>query len=124
MLHTPGSGHDGQATDLCRKGINLIGLLPHMAEKALNRMGTAHRTVHDRRASRKREEMLFIFAQAPAGFWIPLLVYGFACAQIEECMLFFLLLPNASRCSRDLLPLPLRKSIEHVALLVDQAPLP
>ncbi len=97
--------HNREATGLCGKGINLIRPLPNVAEKAFNRIGTANIPMHHRRESIKREEVLLIFTQAPYGFGIPFLVFGLECAQIEQRVLFLLLLPDPSQFSRNLLPL-------------------
>src|SRR5258708_9281127 len=75
ILH--GGPNNRKATGLRGKSINLIGPLPNIAEKAFNRIGTANVTMHHRRESIKREEMLLIFAQAADGFGIAFLVFGF-----------------------------------------------
>jgi hypothetical protein len=67
---------DRQAAGFGRKGVNLIGALPHIAKQAFNGVGTSDVAVHDRRKRIKRQQMLFIFAQAAYGFWIALLVFG------------------------------------------------
>ena len=100
--------HDGQATGLGGKGINLISPLPHIAEKAFNCIGTANVAMHDRRKRIKHEEMLFIFAQAADSLGIPLLIFRLECAQIEKSLLFLLLFPDTSSFCGDLLPLPVR----------------
>ena len=53
LHHSP---HDGQTTRLGRKGINLISPLPHIAEKAFNRIGAANVAIHDRAGTHKTLE--------------------------------------------------------------------
>jgi hypothetical protein len=76
-----------------------------------------------RRESIKREEMLLIFTPAPYGLGITLVVFGLECAQIEQRILFLLLLPDACQFSRDLLPLTVGNGVEHLALFMHQTPL-
>ena len=68
--------HDGQTRRLGGEGINLIGALPHEAPQAFNGIGAANVAVHDRWKRIKRQQMLFIFAEAADGFRVALLVFG------------------------------------------------
>jgi hypothetical protein len=74
ILHR--SPNNREATGLSGKGVNLIGSLPNVAEKAFNRIGTATIPMHHRRERIKREEMFLVFTQAAYGFGIPFLVFG------------------------------------------------
>jgi hypothetical protein len=65
-----------EATGLSRKGIDLVGPLPNIAEKAFNGIRAANIPMHHRRERIKREKMLLVFTQAAYGFGVPLLVFG------------------------------------------------
>jgi hypothetical protein len=51
---------NGQTTHLGREGINLIGALSHIAEKAFDGIGGLNMTMHGRGKGIKRQQMLFI----------------------------------------------------------------
>jgi hypothetical protein len=74
MLHD--RPHDGQATGLSRKGVNLIGASAHMAKQAFNGIRAPNRAMHHRRERRERQKMLFIFTETADGFGIALLLFG------------------------------------------------
>ena len=80
--------------------------------------------MHDRWESIKREKMLFIFTEAANGFGIALLVFGLKCHQIEECILFLLLLEDPGSFSADLFALPMGNGVEHIALFMHHTALP
>ena len=67
---------DCQTRRLCRKSVNLIGALPHIAKEAFNRIGRANVTMHDRWKRIKRQQMLFIFHQAAHCFSVALAILG------------------------------------------------
>ncbi len=114
---------DGQTTGFGRKSVNLIGALPHIAKQAFNGIGAPNVAMHDWWKGIKRQEMLFIFGQAADGFGIALLVFGFEGRQIEQRILFLLLLPNPRQLGSNLLPFTMRNGIHHITLLVDQTAL-
>src|SRR5947199_213834 len=91
LHHRP---HDGQTTGFCREGVNRIGALPDIAKETFNGIGTANVAMHDRRESIKRQKMLFIFTKTADGFGIALLIFGFKGRQIEQRILFLLLLED------------------------------
>jgi len=59
---------DRQTAGFGRKGVNLIGALPHIAKQALNGVGASNVAVHDLREGIKRQQMLFILDQAAQRF--------------------------------------------------------
>ena len=67
---------DGEATRLGRERVDLIGALAHITKQAFDGIGAANVTVHDRREGIKRQQMLFIFAEAADCFGIALLIFG------------------------------------------------
>ena len=83
--------HNSQTTGFCRERVDLIGPLTNVAKKAFNGIGVANVAVHDRWKSIKGQQMLFIFTETADGFRITLLIFGFKCRQIEECIFFLLL---------------------------------
>jgi hypothetical protein len=50
-----------EARGFSRKGVNLIGPLPHIAEEAFNRIGAANVAMHQWWEGIKRQQMRFIF---------------------------------------------------------------
>jgi hypothetical protein len=70
----------------------LISALANVAKEAFNGIGRANIPMHDIGDGIKGQQMLFIFAQAADRFWIAFLVFGFECRQIEQGILFLLLL--------------------------------
>lgn len=96
--------HNGEITGFSGKSIDLIGSLPHITEKAFNRIGTPNISMHCLRKGIKGEEMFLIFTQTPNGFGIALLAFGLESVEIELGILFFLLLPDANQFRRDALP--------------------
>jgi len=89
----PGIG-GSTASRFAREGINLIGPLSDIAEKALDGIGGLNVVMHGRGKGVKRQEMLFILDQTANGFRIALVVFGFECCQVQEGVLFLLLLPD------------------------------
>ena len=71
LHHRP---HNGETTGFGGEGINLIGSLSHIAEKAFDGVGRANVAMHDLRKGVKREQMLFILHQASDCLRIALLV--------------------------------------------------
>ncbi len=68
--------------------------------------------------------MLFIFGQAPDGFGIAPLIFGFEGRQIECGLLSVLLFEDRRQFGGDLWLLPFGNGTEHIALFVNQAALP
>jgi len=88
--------HNREAAGFCGEGVNLIRALPDIAKETFNGIRAADVAMHDWRKRIKGQEMLFIFDQAADGFWIAFLVCGFECCQIEQRILFLLLLEDPS----------------------------
>ena len=116
--------HDGQTAGFRREGVDLIRALPHITEKTFNRIGAANVTVHDRRKSVKGEEMFFILTKAADGFGVALLVFGFKCRKIEQCILFLLLFEDPGSFCADLFAFTMGNGVEHIALFMHHTALP
>ena len=71
---------NAQTAHLRREGINLIGALSNIAEKAFDGIGRLNMTIHGRWKGIKCQQMLFIFTEAADGFGIAFLVFG-----LESC---------------------------------------
>ena len=113
-------GPDNRQTALLRgEGINLIGPLSDIAEKALDRISRLNVAMHGRGKGVKRQQMLFILHQAPYGFRIALSIFGFERIEVDQRILLLLLLPDAVEFCCHLLALAMRNSVHHVALFVD-----
>src|SRR5712691_4151559 len=109
---------NGQTTRFRRESVNLISTLSDEASETFNGIGAANRAMPDQREGIKGQYMLFIFDQAASGFWVALALFGFEARQIEECILFLLLLPDPCQFASDLLLLTMRNRVHHLALLV------
>jgi hypothetical protein len=59
---------NGQTTGFRRKGVNLIGALSNIAEKAFDGIGRLDMTIHGRWKGIKRQQVLFILGQAAHRF--------------------------------------------------------
>ena len=92
ILHD--SPDNGQTAHLRGEGINLIGPLSDIAEKALDRIGGLNVAMHGRGKGVKRQQMLFILHQAPYRFGIALSIFGFEGRQLDQCFLLCWLLPD------------------------------
>src|SRR5205085_3062230 len=112
---------NGQTAHLCGEGINLIGALSNIAEKAFDRIGRLDMTIHSRGKGIKRQEMLFILSQAPYGFGVALSIFGLKRMQIDERIFLLLLFPNSCELGLDCLPFSSRDGTHDGALFVDQA---
>jgi hypothetical protein len=86
--------HDRQATGFGGEGINLIGSLPHLAEKAFDGVGRANVALHHRRKGVKGEQVVFVLHQAAYRFGRALLVLSFEGRQLNERLLFGRCLPD------------------------------
>ena len=80
--------------------------------------------MHDRREGIKRQKMLFIFTEAADGFGITLLVFGLKGRQIEQRILFLLLLAYPGSFSTDLFALTVGNGMKHIALFMHHTALP
>src|SRR5436305_65193 len=100
--------NDGQTTSFGRERINLISTLSHVAKKALNRIGATNVTMHDRGKRIKGQQMLFIFTEAADGLWVALLIFGFEGCEIEQRVVFLLLLEDPVQFCCHLLALTMR----------------
>ncbi len=96
---------DGETAHLRREGINLIGALSNIAEKAFDGIGRLNMTIHGRWKGIKRHQMLFILSQAAYCLWVALSIFGFKCIQINERIFPLLLFPNAAEFGLDFLAL-------------------
>ena len=85
ILHD--SPDNGQTTHLRGEGINLIGPLPDIAEKALDGIGGLNVAMHGRWKGVKRQQMLFIFHQAASRFRVTLSIFGFERIEVGRCIL-------------------------------------
>ncbi len=63
---------NGEATGLRREPVNLISVLPHIAEQTFDGIGGLNMPMHGGRELVKRQEVLFILSQAPLGSAPPL----------------------------------------------------
>src|SRR5258708_39692327 len=120
LHHSP---DNADATCFRRKGINLIGSLADVTEKALNRVGGLDMPMHRCWKSIKGEKMLLVFDQTADRFWIPLLIFGFESGQLSQRVFLLFGFPNANQLGLDRLALPARDRIEHIALLMNQTAL-
>ena len=75
-----------QATGLRREDVDLISPLPHIAKETFNGVSRLNVPVHRLRKRIKRQEVLFVFSQAPDRFWIAHSVLG-ECSRPVESML-------------------------------------
>jgi hypothetical protein len=121
LHHRP---NDGQTTGFRGEGIDLVRSLPNIAKEAFDGVGCANIAVHDRWESVKRQQMLFIFAEAADGFGIALLVFGFKSCQIEQRILLLLLLEDPSSFRADLFAFPMSNGVEDIALFMHHTALP
>ena len=80
--------------------------------------------MHDWREGIKRQKMLFIFTEAADGFGITLLVFGLEGRQIEQRILFLLLLEDPGSFSTDLFALTVGNGMKHIALFMHHTALP
>jgi hypothetical protein len=115
---------DGHATGFRGEGINLISSLANVAKEAFNGIGCTNISMHDFGKGIKRQQMLLIFAEAADGLWVALLVFGLKGCQIEQRVLFLLLLEDPSSFRADLFALPMGNGIEHIALFMHDTALP
>jgi hypothetical protein len=76
--------------------INLIGVLPNIAEETLNGIGRLDVSVHRLRKLVERQGLLFLFGQASHRFRIAFSIFGFEGCQLDHGFLFAGLLPNAN----------------------------
>src|SRR5260221_2526859 len=111
---------NGETAHLRREGINLIGALSHIAEKAFNGIGRLNMTIHGRWKGIKREEMLFILSQAAYCFGVALSIFRFKRLQIDERIFLLLLVPNSAEFGLDILAFSSRDGTHDVALFVDE----
>src|SRR5712692_1226794 len=109
---------DREATGLGREDINLIGTLAHEALETLDSIGRLHVSVHGSRKFVKRQEVLFILSEAPHRFWIALAIPGFKSRQLDHCLLFTRLFPDANEFGLDVVAFSARDGREDVALLM------
>ncbi len=121
ILHD--SPDNRQTAHLCGEGINLIGALSDIAEKALDGIGCLNVAMHGRGKGVKRQQMLFILHQAPYRFGIALSIFGFERIEVGQRILLLLLLPDACELGLDFLSFSSRDGTHDVALLVDQTAL-
>src|SRR5258708_28972006 len=105
------------------QGINLIGALSNIAEKAFNGIGRLNMTIHGRWKGIKREEMLFILSQAAYCFGVALSIFRFKRIQIDECIFLLLLFPNSAEFALDILSFSSRNGTHDVALFVHETAL-
>jgi len=81
---------NGQTAHLGRKGINLIGALSDITEKAFNRIGGLDVAMHALWKGIKGQQMLFILRQTPHRFRVPLSIFGFERIQVDQRILLLL----------------------------------
>jgi len=80
LHHSP---DNGQTAHLRREGINLIGALSHIAEKAFDGIGRLDMTSHCRWLVIKGQKMFFILNQATYRFRIALTIFRFERIQLR-----------------------------------------
>src|SRR5215472_4905603 len=80
--------------------------------------------MHHRRKGIKGEQMLFIFAQTADRESQAFLLFGLKRRQVEQGLLFLLLLEDLSQFSADLFALAMRNGTQHIALFMDHTALP
>ena len=112
-----------EATGLRGEHVDLISPLPHITEETLNSIGGLNVPMHALRKLVKREGLLFFLSQTSHCLRIALALFGFEGRQLDQCLLFGWLIPDADEFSLDVAPLSPRDGIEDVALLVNQTPL-
>jgi hypothetical protein len=95
---------NGQTTGFRRKGVNLIGALSNIAEKAFDGIGRLDMTVPSRWKGIKRQEMLFILSQAPYGFAIALSIFGLKRIEVGQRIFLLLLFPKSCELGLDAPP--------------------
>ena len=110
-----------EATGLRGEHVDLISPLPHITEETLNSIGGLNVPMHALRKLVKREGLLFFLSQTSHRFWIALALLGFEGRQLDQCLLFGWLIPDADEFSLDVAPLSSRDGIEDVALLMRPA---
>jgi hypothetical protein len=86
--------NNGETTRFCREHVDLIGVLPYIAEQAFNGVGRLNVAMHGDRKLVKRQEMLFILSQAAHRLGIALGVFGFESGQLNHSFLCARLLPD------------------------------
>src|SRR5262245_17797324 len=80
-------------------------------------------SVHRQGKGVKRQKVFFVLTQASHRFGIALSIFGFEGGQLDHCLLFCWLLPDAHQFGLDFPPLSSWDGAQDVALLVDEAAL-
>ena len=80
--------------------------------------------MHDLWESINRQQMLFILTQAADGFGIAFLIFGFKGRQIEQRILFLLLLEDPGSFCADLFAFTMGNGVEYIALFMHHTALP
>ena len=120
LHHRP---NNGQTAHLRCEGINVIGALSNIAEKAFDSISRLNMTRHGRWKGIKRQHMFFILSQTPHGFGVALSIFRFKRMQIDERIFLLLLFSNSAEFGLDFLAFSSRDGSHNVALLVDETAL-